>query len=41
MNNFYLYRLENSSRHVFLAWDEDNAFWGSDFPLTCGTTITS
>lgn len=34
MNNFYLYRLENSSRHVFLAWDEDNAFWGPDFPLT-------
>ena len=34
MNNFYLYRLENSSRHVFLAWDEDNAFQGSDFSLT-------
>ncbi|MGH9176228.1 MAG: CotH kinase family protein, partial [Vicinamibacterales bacterium] len=33
MNNFYLYRLENSSRHVFLAWDEDNGFVASDFPL--------
>lgn len=33
MNNFYLYRLENSPRHVFLAWDEDNAFWGPDFPI--------
>jgi spore coat protein CotH len=34
MNNFYLYRLENSSRHVFLAWDEDNAFREPGFPLT-------
>lgn len=34
MNNFYFYRLENSTRHVFLAWDEDNAFWGPDFPIT-------
>jgi len=33
MNNFYLYRLENSPRHVLLAWDEDNAFWGSEFPI--------
>jgi spore coat protein CotH len=33
MNNFYFYRLENSPRHVFLAWDEDNAFWGTEFPL--------
>ena len=34
MNNFYLYRLENSSKHVFVAWDEDNAFWGPEFPIT-------
>jgi spore coat protein CotH len=33
MNNFYFYRLENSPQHVFIAWDEDNAFWGSDFPI--------
>lgn len=33
MNNFYLYRLENSTRHVFLAWDEDNAFWGPEYPV--------
>ena len=33
MNNFYFYRLENSSRHVFLPWDEDNAFWGIEFPI--------
>jgi spore coat protein CotH len=33
MNNFYLYRLENSQRHVLIAWDEDNAFFGPDFPI--------
>jgi spore coat protein CotH len=33
MNNFYFYRLENSSKHVFIAWDEDHAFWGPDFPI--------
>ena len=33
MNNFYLYRLENQSRHVFLAWDEDLAFWGAELPV--------
>jgi len=33
MNNFYLYRLENLMRHVFVAWDEDNAFWGVDFSI--------
>ena len=33
MNNFYFYRLENSSRHVFLAWDEDNAFAFFNFPI--------
>lgn len=34
MNNFYLYRLENSPSHVFIAWDEDNAFLQSDFGIT-------
>jgi spore coat protein H len=34
MNNFYFYRLENSDRHVFIAWDEDNAFLGPDFGIT-------
>jgi spore coat protein CotH len=34
MNNFYLYRLENSARHVFIAWDEDNAFLQPDFGIT-------
>ena len=34
MNNFYFYRLEDSTRHVFVAWDEDNAFLTPDFALT-------
>lgn len=34
MNNFYFYRLEDSDRHVFIAWDEDNAFLGADFGIT-------
>lgn len=37
MNNFYFYRLENSSSHVFIAWDEDNAFLQSDFGITTRT----
>ena len=32
-NNFYFYRLENSSKHVFIAWDEDNAFAGTEFSV--------
>jgi spore coat protein CotH len=34
MNNFYFYRLENSSVHTFIAWDEDNAFLSADFAIT-------
>ncbi len=34
MNNFYFYRLENTLRHQFIAWDEDNAFAFPDFSLT-------
>lgn len=34
MNNFYFYRLENDTKHVCLAWDEDNAFETADFSLT-------
>jgi spore coat protein CotH len=33
MNNFYFYRLENSPQHVFIAWDEDNAFWGPEYSI--------
>ncbi|HEX6163824.1 MAG TPA: CotH kinase family protein [Vicinamibacterales bacterium] len=34
MNNFYFYRLENSQSHVFIAWDEDNAFLQPDYGIT-------
>jgi spore coat protein CotH len=34
MNNFYFYRLEDSPKHVFIAWDEDVAFLQSDFGIT-------
>ena len=34
MNNFYFYRLEDSSTHAFIAWDEDNAFLSTTFGLT-------
>ena len=34
LNNFYFYRLEGSAKHVFLAWDEDNAFNSLDFPIS-------
>ena len=33
LNNFYFYRLENTLKHQFIAWDEDNAFAFADFDL--------
>ncbi len=33
VNNFYFYRRENSAQHVFIAWDEDLAFWGPEYPI--------
>ena len=33
INNFYLYRLENQDKHVMIAWDTDNTFWGPAFPI--------
>jgi spore coat protein CotH len=36
VNNFYLYRFENSSRSQFIAWDEDNAFRAPDYPILPG-----
>lgn len=38
MNNFYLYRLENSTTHVFIAWDEDVAFLSPDFGIATRLT---
>jgi spore coat protein H len=34
MNNFFFYRLEDSTKHVFIAWDEDVGFLQSDFGIT-------
>jgi hypothetical protein len=33
MNNFYLYRFEDSKRSQFLAWDKDNTFHSWDFDI--------
>jgi spore coat protein H len=33
MNNFYLYRLEGTTRHRLFVWDKDNAFLFLDSPL--------
>jgi spore coat protein CotH len=33
MNNFYMYRFEDSKRSQFLAWDKDNAFNRVDFDI--------
>lgn len=38
MNNFYLYRLEGSTSHIVVAWDEDNAFLAPDFQITTRLT---
>jgi spore coat protein CotH len=34
MNNFYFYRLEDSTNHVFIGWDEDVGFLAPDFGIT-------
>lgn len=36
INNFYLYRLEDSPQHVLIAWDADVTFWGPTFPTNEG-----
>ena len=36
INNLYLYRLENSSVHVFIAWDADNTFYHPEYPTNSG-----
>ena len=33
LNNFYLYRFEDSKRSQFLVWDKDNTFHSVDFPI--------
>ena len=34
INNFYLYRFNNSTRHRLIPWDEDKAFISSDIEIT-------
>jgi spore coat protein CotH len=36
INNLYLYRLENSDVHVFIAWDADNTFYHHEYPTNSG-----
>jgi spore coat protein CotH len=36
LNNFYLYRFEDSKRSQFLAWDKDNTFHNLDFDIMKG-----
>jgi spore coat protein CotH len=36
INNLYLYRLENSDKHVLIAWDADNTFYHPEFPTNSG-----
>lgn len=36
INNLYLYRLEHSDVHVFIAWDADNTFYHPKYPTNSG-----
>ena len=36
VNNLYLYRLENSDVHTFIAWDADNTFYHPEYPTNSG-----
>jgi spore coat protein CotH len=36
INNFYLYRLENSDVHTFIAWDADNTFYHPEYSINSG-----
>lgn len=33
MNNFYIYRFEDSTRFQLLPWDKDSTFWAVDYDL--------
>ena len=39
INNLYLYRLENSDVHVFIAWDADNTFYHPEYPTNSGMNL--
>ena len=33
MNNFYLYRFQNTIRSTFIPWDKSNTFWALDWDI--------
>jgi spore coat protein CotH len=33
LNNFYLYRFQNSVRSIFIPWDKSNAFWAINWDI--------
>ena len=39
VNNFYLYRFENSTRSQWIPWDEDNAFRAVDYSILPGVEL--
>jgi hypothetical protein len=36
MNNFYFYRFEDRTQSQWLAWDKDNTFFATDYPILQG-----
>ena len=39
VNNLYLYRLENSDLHTFIAWDADNTFYDPYYSINSGINL--
>lgn len=39
INNLYLYRLENSDAHTFIAWDADNTFYDPYYSINSGIDL--
>ena len=39
VNNLYLYRLENSDVHTFIAWDADNTFYDPYYSINSGINL--
>jgi spore coat protein CotH len=39
INNLYLYRLENSDVHTFIAWDADNTFYDPYYSINSGIDL--
>ena len=39
--NFHFYRFEDTTRHQFIAWDEDKAFSSTDRPIFTSSRVLS